>query len=82
MWIVAAPKNSTLGGGLGANPEGVQYEIIDKTTGQPAMVVVIKYDDLKKWLKPPWYKSPWFWGGAAVLSVGGFVGYRVIRRRA
>jgi hypothetical protein len=77
-WIIAAPKGGgALGGALGTNPDtGKQYEIVERSSGKAVEVAVISLDDLKKWLRPPWYKSPWFWGGVAVLGVGGYFGYR------
>lgn len=77
QWIIASPR---LSGGLGTSPEGEQYEIVDKQ-GNKAALTVIPYDQLKKWMQPPWYKSLWFWGGAvAVLGVG-YGSYRMIKRR-
>jgi len=91
LWIVAAPKGTTVTttlSGLGTAPDGTQYEIVDRQSTQTTAsttsgttVAVVSIDELKKYLQPPWYKSPWFWGSVAVLGVGGFVGWRKWRKR-
>ncbi len=83
-WIVASPKLAgNLGGDtFGTSPEGEQYEVVDDQGAKVGVVNVISWAELQKWLKPPWYKSPWFWGATVVvLGTGSYVTYRVIKRR-
>ena len=80
-WLIAVPKGTTLNG-LGTAPSGDQYEIIEESTERKTAVAIIPLDQLMQYLKPPWYRSLWFWGGLTLIGVGGYAGYRYIKRRA
>jgi hypothetical protein len=79
-WIIAVPK-VPLSGALGTSPDGTEYKVYEEGTNKAVTVVTISYDDLKKYLRPPWYKSPWFWGSVAVIGTGGVVVWRWRRKR-
>lgn len=80
-WLVAVPVGTELSG-LGTAPSGDQYRIVEESIERKTAVAIIPLDQLMQYLKPPWYKSLWFWGGLTLIGVGGYAGYRYIKRRA